>query len=397
MGAFENAKAFSKEEVLSKIAALGITGTGLCRDSLADILAAGAAESAEEGKDLGVVVALNNADTDKALLGILTAAPEKVFAGAAIAAYAIGAKKIQLNVPEENAALVEEYKELADKYGVNVESGIVNVRAVKGSALVHIATAADLTDAFDGGYEAGVYVSVNGGEVKKVAPDTKIADLADTAEATALIVGYCVYGPDAAQKTVAEVVPENGVIRVLTKAQCVIAETDKLLSASKAQSCGKCVFCREGLIQLQYMTGEIIKGKGKNDFVDFTKEIGSAMTFSTPCTMGQNCSRIALSAVEKFADVYDAHIKKKKCDVCFSKEAVYIDPMACTGCGDCEDECPKGAIMGKPRYIYMIDSIDCDACGKCIAACDEGCIIKTSDKLPKLPDKLTKVGRFKKR
>ena len=43
----------------------------------------------------------------------------------------------------------------------------------------------------------------------------------------------------------------------------------------------------------------------------------------------------------------------------------------------------------------MIDEFDCDKCGKCIEACEEGAIIKTSGKVPKLPNRLTKVGRFK--
>ena len=60
------------------------------------------------------------------------------------------------------------------------------------------------------------------------------------------------------------------------------------------------------------MQKEVKDGKGKAEFIDMTKEIGEAMTYSTPCSMGQNSSRIALTAVEKFAGEYEAHIKKKK-------------------------------------------------------------------------------------
>ena len=42
----------------------------------------------------------------------------------------------------------------------------------------------------------------------------------------------------------------------------------------------------------------------------------------------------------------------------------------------------------------MIDQDMCEQCGKCVAACDEGAIVAVEGKLPKLPKKLTKVGKF---
>lgn len=59
--------------------------------------------------------------------------------------------------------------------------------------------------------------------------------------------------------------------------------------------------------------------------------------------------------------------------------------------------CVWTVIEGKSKYIHMIDDFDCTKCGKCIAVCEEKAIIQISGKLPKLPNRLTKVGRFKKR
>ena len=57
----------------------------------------------------------------------------------------------------------------------------------------------------------------------------------------------------------------------------------------------------------------------------------------------------------------------------------------------CEQDC----IEGKNKYIHMIDEFDCDLCGKCMEICPEEAIVKTSGKVPKLPNRLTKVGKFK--
>lgn len=398
MSAIENAKKMSKEEVVAKIAALDLMEYGLCHEKLTNRLNAAIAEAKEEGKELGVVAALNNADTDAVLLEVLKSNPAKVMEGIAIAAYAIGAGKMTLHIQEEDIANAETITDAAEMAGVEVVMGIVNKRANKGSAILHIVTAANLADAFADSYEAGVYVSVNGKALEKVACDTKVSNVADLSGAKAVLAGYKYYLPETiADMTVAEANIDNGVLCVLGEKDCIISETEKKLTASRKQSCGRCVFCREGLLQLQAMHQDMTNGKGKEDYLAITKEIGQAMTFSTQCTMGQTSSEIALSAAALFESEYIAHYKKKECParVCFSTETIYINPKRCTGCGDCMDVCPQDCIEGKAKFIHMIDEFDCDRCGKCIEACSEEAIIKTSGKLPKLPSKLTKIGKFK--
>ena len=138
----------------------------------------------------------------------------------------------------------------------------------------------------------------------------------------------------------------------------MIHETEEVLLAERKQSCGKCTFCREGLIQLHTMVKEITEGQGKKEFTGMMEEIGEAMTFSTPCTMGQTASDFAMGSLKYFAGEYEDHIKKKKC-------------------ANNEFECTK--------------------CGKCISACENDAIIQTNGRLPKLPTRLTKCGKFKKR
>lgn len=398
MSALENAKKMSKEEVLEKIKTLDLQEAGLHSGSLTAHFEKALAENAEEGTELAAAAALNNADTDQVLLEVLKADPEKVLEGLAIAAYALGTEKKTLYLPETETELAESLKDTAAKYDTEVKAEFLNIRANKGNALIHIVTAADLADAFADNYTPGIYVSVNGGEVKKAAADTKIADLADTEGAKALLLGYRLHQPEDAALTVAEAGIANGVVRVLTEKDCIVAETEKKLTASRKQSCGKCVFCREGLIQLQYMQKETTEGRGKMEFMDLTKEIGEAMCYSTPCTMGQASAEIALTATSLFGKEYEAHIKKKNCPagVCSSFVNIYIDPKLCDGCGECMDVCPKDCIEGKAKYIHMIDDFDCTKCGKCIEACPAEAIVQTTGKVPKLPTRLTKVGKFKK-
>lgn len=398
MSAIGNAEKMSSEEVLRQIAALDLTEYALRNEKLSDCFAVAAAEAQEEAKEPGVVAALDNADTDAVLVEVLRADPEKVMTGMKLAAHAIGASRMILQIPEGDTQTADVIKDAAAEAGVEVVMGIVDVRASQGSVVLHIVTAANLADAFAGSYEDSVFISVNGAPLQKVNGNTKVSDVADLSGAKAVLAGYRYYLPEAiADMTVAEAHIDNGVLRVFREKDCILSETEKKLTASRKQSCGKCVFCREGLLQLQAMHQDIKNGKGNEKYLAITEEIGQAMAFSTPCTMGQTAAEIALSAVALFKSEYAAHYKKKECPagVCFATETVFIDPKRCTGCGECMDVCEQDCIEGKARFIHMIDDFDCDRCGKCITICPEEAIIKTSGKLPKLPDKLTKVGRFR--
>lgn len=399
MKALEDAKKISEAEVLQKIETLEIWQYGLLKGKLSDCLKNALREGKEEKKESAVVAALDNADCDHVLLSLLKENPGKIFAGTAIAAYAIGSPKGVVCVPECYKELADELEAEAATYHVEIRAEFVDVRANTGNALIHIVTAAKVADAFSGVSDDGIYVSVNGEQVKKVSPDTKVCELTETSGAKALLLGYKLHKPEDDQLTLEEADIANGVVRVFTEKDCIIRETEKVLLTSRKQGCGKCVFCREGQNQLQHMHKEITEGRGKIEYVELAKEIGEAMCYSSLCSMGQVSAQMSLSGLKNFKGEYDSHIKKKVCPAgaCTSFVTVYVDPVDCTGCGDCMDVCPADCIDGKAGYIHMIDEFDCTKCGKCIEACEENAIVQTAGKVPKLPNRLMKVGKFKKR
>ncbi len=378
--------------LVNKTAALNIRETGLPGGNLADRLC----EAIEQNKT-AVAAALNNADTDMVLLQVLENDPEAVMRGISAAAVALGTENKVLYVPENHPEIAEKVASVAEEYGVTVKCEFVNLRENADTMLIHIATAADLAHAIEGDYTPGVWVSVDGAEVKKVPDGTKLADICDLTGAKGLIAGYVMRPVKDAQLPVEEAGIANGVVRVLREHDCVVAETQKRLLASRARSCGKCVFCREGLIQLEYEHREMTQGRGKPEYIDFTHEIGEAMAYSTPCTMGQNSARIALSAQDSFAGEFEAHIRKKKCPsaACVKLVNIYIDPRTCVGCGKCLEVCPHGCIEGRPGYIHTVDDFDCTKCGECAKVCPNGSLVITTGRVPHTPMRPTKVGRFR--
>ena len=348
------------------------------------------------------VAALNNADTDHALLALLREYPREILEGLCHVAVAVDAEEKVLVLPEGQEALGEELADLCKEHGVYVEYGIVNVRQYRGSAIHHFETLLALAQTVNGTYEPGTYVAVKKdgkvGELKKVPYGTTVADIIGETDIHSFSLGRKLYKPESLNMTIeADTNLGNGVITVYPTTCCIVNEAEKVLMASRQQSCGKCTFCREGLVQLHTMVKEITEGKGKKEYMDMISEIGEAMVFSTPCSMGQTGSQFTLSSMDLFLDEYEDHTKRKKCrnNVCSAFMNIYIDPSLCTGCEDCVDVCPVDCIEGKAGFIHMIDSFDCTKCGKCIAACDEEAIIQTTGRVPKLPSRLIKCGKFR--
>ncbi len=432
MKAYENAKTMSSEKLIAEIAASGLLEFGADRTPVADKWKLVNEERDIQTNPIRVVAGLNNSDMNGALLSILKEKTDQVLEGMQIAALAVDAEEMYLYIPDWEASYAQELKEIAAAHGVQVRTGIVNVRESRGGAFHHIETMAALTElledsqgqaagqtgengrALTAAQEAlsGTWMAVcqNGvtGPLIRVTYGTKLSDLiaaqageTDIAALKAIAVGTRLY--DAASALDMVILPDtligNGVVTLYGSECCMIHEAEQMLAAERRHSCGKCTFCREGLIQLHTMTREITLGQGKKNFPEMMTEIGEAMTFSTPCSMGQTASDFTMGTLKYFESEYIDHIRKKKCanNVCKAFQSIYIDPNACQGCEECADVCPKDAIEGKKGYIHMIDEFECDKCGKCMEVCENDAIIQTAGRVPKLPARLTKVGKFRKR
>ncbi|MEJ5186364.1 MAG: 4Fe-4S binding protein [Candidatus Geothermincolales bacterium] len=66
-----------------------------------------------------------------------------------------------------------------------------------------------------------------------------------------------------------------------------------------------------------------------------------------------------------------------------------VDGSNCSGCGACEDACPRGAIKIQGA-VAVIDHSKCDQCGSCFESCPRGAIYQDETALA-TPD-LRKAG-----
>lgn len=352
----------------------------------------------EDLRKKGIVCALENADTKGVFLELLKTDLSKIIQGIELEAKKEQVEEKILFLPEYASSLANALEEILKAHNIKMEIGLVDDIKYADYSWISIPESIDLAEKEEGVYQSGKYLSINGNPLKKFLNDTNISELLDLKEAKAVLCGYRYEIPQNMEMTIENADVSNGVLSIISNETCILAQTHEMLLDYRKQSCGKCVFCREGLIQLEYMQKEIMEGRGKTEYLEISKEIGEAMRESSNCSVGAFSANLVLSGIEKFGSEYEEHVKKKHCPagVCYSSSSIYIDPDRCSGCGECVDVCPKDCIDGKINYIHMIDEFECIKCKKCMEVCEENAVIETTKKLPKLPNRLTKVGKFKK-
>jgi len=105
----------------------------------------------------------------------------------------------------------------------------------------------------------------------------------------------------------------SGTIDVIADDTCAVEMTSGLMEYIQTQACGKCVFCREGTIQVSEILRDMVRGEGETRDLDLLKELAEAMKVSSSCDLGRNAANQVLSSLRLFSREYDIHIKEKKC------------------------------------------------------------------------------------
>lgn len=100
-------------------------------------------------------------------------------------------------------------------------------------------------------------------------------------------------------------------IEVFSDDSCIVETTQKILSSLQAESCGKCLFCREGTYQMADILEDIAENKGKSGDIDLLIELGQAMKINCLCSLGRNAPNPFLSSIRLFPEDYNAHVKGK--------------------------------------------------------------------------------------
>jgi NADH-quinone oxidoreductase subunit F len=162
----------------------------------------------------------------------------------------------------------------------------------------------------------------------------------------------------------------SGGMIVMDDFTCMVDVAKYFTKFLTEESCGKCVPCREGLVQLHHILDRVTKGKGALEDLDQIERLAYVLEHGSLCGLGTAAHNPVVSTLKYFRDEYIEHIEQGRCraGVCpeLSRFEVTDD---CTGCLVCQRLCPVDAISGEKKQKHLIDQEICTHCGVCMRAC----------------------------
>jgi NADH-quinone oxidoreductase subunit F len=105
----------------------------------------------------------------------------------------------------------------------------------------------------------------------------------------------------------------SGSIFVADENACAVDLAKNALLWIEKESCGKCVFGREGTLQLALMLNDITEGMGKKEDVEVLEEFGEGMKEGAFCNFGRTAANPVLTTIKYFKDEYVEHIINHNC------------------------------------------------------------------------------------
>jgi len=155
---------------------------------------------------------------------------------------------------------------------------------------------------------------------------------------------------------------------------CPIAIQLSFLQSSRSQTCGKCVPCRDGLLEVENMLRDILDGKADMDEFNAMVDLCHVIEDTADCAIGYEAANMVLQSVETFRDEYLSHVNNH---VCLENVGQKVP---------CISYCPANvdvpgyiALIGDKRYADAINLIRHDnpfptACAFiCEHPCEEKC------------------------
>ncbi len=181
-------------------------------------------------------------------------------------------------------------------------------------------------------------------------------------------------------------------------AACVVRAALEIMADARRLSCGQCVFCREGTIQLHELLKDGTSGSATGEDLELLAEIAVMVRDYSGCEMSSKAAGALVDLMGAYPDEFDQHFRRGRCPAlaCPAYYTVHVLPDLCTGCGACVQACPEAAIAGGDGMIRVIDGERCSRCGRCLEACDgiAKAIVKAGPVKPRTPDAPIPVGSW---
>lgn len=111
----------------------------------------------------------------------------------------------------------------------------------------------------------------------------------------------------------AEILPSMDEILNKPDDVCPVQWAVKVAETAMKNSCGKGVFCRDGLKQLYLIGRDITLNKGTMDDIELLQELCQTMYIAADCELSARCIELYRASLDNHYADWTAHILRKRC------------------------------------------------------------------------------------
>jgi bidirectional [NiFe] hydrogenase diaphorase subunit len=105
----------------------------------------------------------------------------------------------------------------------------------------------------------------------------------------------------------------SGGMIVLDSSSCMVDLARFFMEFCMDESCGKCIPCRAGTVQLHAILDRITRGEGREDDFGMLEAFCSLMKEASLCGLGLAAPNPILSTLLHFRSEYEAHVRDRQC------------------------------------------------------------------------------------
>jgi NADH-quinone oxidoreductase subunit F len=135
----------------------------------------------------------------------------------------------------------------------------------------------------------------------------------------------------------------SGGLVVVDETTCMVDLARYFVRFTEKESCGKCVPCRLGTVQMRMILDDICEGRGTEQSLARLEALGRAVSSGSLCGLGQTAPNPVLTTLRYFRDEYLAHVLEKRCPA-GACEPLFVAP--------CVNRCP--CEVDVPAYLSLV-------------------------------------------
>ena len=113
-------------------------------------------------------------------------------------------------------------------------------------------------------------------------------------------------------KALGSIMGSGGLI-IMDTHSCMVDVAKYFMDFCADESCGKCVPCRVGTVEMLHILARICEGRARPSDLDHLRELCELVRDTSLCGLGQSAPNPVLSTLRYFADEYASHIEHHHC------------------------------------------------------------------------------------